>query len=319
MSQPIALQDVKTDMVLTGLIIDYGDQSFIADILFPVMTVKHDSDKYYLWKRKGFNTKGLDTRRDDRARAKMIDVGVTNDTYQVVQHALASFIEDSLLNNADSILNIRERTAENIVDHLDMVKEQEAAALVFATATYGASNQISLDATNKWSALTNAASDPQEDVSNAKLQVLKVAGVIPNTLVMGIEGYEMLKRHTLVREAVKFVMATLDSNMTQAIIANWLGVEKIVLGTATANSANEGQTAAEIFVWATHAALLYIAGSSAINRPTFGMQFRPGHTPRTVERWREPGTKGEYMEVNEKRVLKVVFPNAGYFFQNAFA
>lgn len=309
----------KQDVALTNLVIDYGNNMYIADDIFPIVSVKNDKDIFYKWNRKAFNTAGLDTRRADRARAKEISVGLSQDNYVVEQHALADFIEDSILKNVDSMLNLMERTAENIIDTLDLVKEIEAKDLLFAAGTYAATNKVTLAANDRWSQINHADSDPQEDIVTAKEAVLKQSGVIPNILVMGYQGFNMLKRHAKVKESVKYVAATGDAQMTKKAIADFLGVDDIWVGTAIYNSAKEGQADSPAFVWATHAALIYHPGGGvAINKPMFACQFRPSHTPRTVERWRENGRKGEFIEVNEKRVLKVLFANSGYLFINAF-
>jgi len=319
MSEITHYSELKQDVALTNLTIGYGKLGNIASEIFPTVFVKSDNDIFYVWDDNGINTIGLDTKRSDRGQPKEISLGVTTDTYQVEQHALRGLAEDTMVKNADSVLAYRQAVAENVIDTLDLVREIEAKDLLFTATNYPTANKITLAGTDQWSNLTHVDSDPQADVAIAKNAVLLQSGAVLNTLVMGHENYTTLKRHDKAKEAIKYVAKTGDDDMTKAALASWLGVDRIIVGKARYNSAKEGQTVVPTFVWDSHVALIYTAPRVGINIPAFGYEFRPSHTPRTVETFRPQGTRAEAIDVNEKRVFKITFSKAGYLITDAFA
>ena len=309
---------VKIDQALTNLVMGYGNNIFIADQVIPTLSVAKDSDKFYVWEENGTSIEGLEMRRSDRAKAAEVGIGVTTDNYTMEQYALRDFMPDGLLKNADSMLNFKENSAKNLIDLLDMKREVDCKDLIFTSGNYASTLRTTLATNDRWSVIGHADSNPQADILAAKHAVMKAARVIPNTLVIGVEGFDMLRQHDKVKEAVKYVAATGDMDITKQVVARYLGVEQIIVGTAVRNTAKEGQTISNAFIWGTHAALIYQPKSAVMNQPAFAYEFRPSHTPRTVSTYQEPGLNGEFIEVNEKRAYKQTFQKAGYLFINAF-
>lgn len=310
--------DVHVDQVLTNLVIGYGKNEYIGDQVLPVLTVMNDTGIYYQWERNNINITGLNLRRADRAKAHEINLDLTKGTYNMEQYALRDFLEDGIRKNADSLLAIEQTYAQNVIDIMDLVREKQIADTVFNAALYGSNNKVDLDANNCWSALADNASDPKEDIANAKEVVKLGCGVIPNVLIMGWKLKERMKRHAKVLASVQYVAKTGYAYIPDSELASYLGVDKILTGSAVYNSAAEGLTAANSWVWDDHALLVYQPPSGGgINIPAYGYQFVPSHTPRTVHKYTESGMNGYWVEVNEKRFNKLTFPNAAFLFQNA--
>ncbi len=311
--------DVHVDAVLSNLVLAYGRAEMVASQILPKITVDKDTGKYYVWARNNINISGLNTRREDRAFAMEINLDVTMSDYSMEQHALRDFLPDTIRKNADSVLNIRQAYAQQVVDIMDLVKEKAVADLVFDANQYAATtNKLTLSGNDRWNQISQTASDPKEDINTAQLSVLKTAGVWPMTLVIGVELYNKLKRHATILSSVQYVQRTGINYVTDSELCDYLGVSKIIVGKAVYNSASEGLTAVNAFVWNTHALLFYEPPSGGgINVPAFGYEFRPSHTGRTVSRYTENGRLGEWVEVNEKRFLKLTFPAAGFLFINA--
>lgn len=318
MSEITHLSQVKTDAALTNLVVGYGANDVIYNKIFPKVPVAKDTDFFYKWEDNGTKVTKLETRRADRAKAAEVGIAVGQDTYAVEQHALRDFLEDGVIKNADSILNLRENCALNITDLLELKREIACMNIVFSTSNYDTGNYTTLSGNDRWSIIAHADSDPQSDIIDALEIVKKKARVKPNTFVCGEHGFNLLRKHAKVKEAIKYVQATGNAQMTLQAIADFLGVERILVGDATYDTAAEGQTSNNDFVWSQDAALIYVPTRPGIKTPGYGYTFEPTHTPRTVERYREQGIKGEWVEVNEKYVFKVAFNKAGYLFKNAF-
>ena len=318
---PISKQsDVHVDAVLSNLILDYGRADTIGNKVLPKITVDKDTGKYYKWARNNINITGLMTRRADRSRAHEIKLDVTMDNYSMEQHALRDFLEDGIRKNADSILNLRSRYASQVVDIMDLVKEKAIRDTVFNAANYPTDNKTTLTGNDKWNQINHADSDPKEDIAAAQMAVLKASGVWPTTLVLGVELYNKLKRHAKILASIQYVQRTGIAFITDSELMDYLGVTKLIVGKAVYNSAVEGATASNSFVWNNNALLYYEPPTGgAINVPAFGYEFNPSHTPRTVSRYTENGLLGEWVEVNEKRFHKLTFPAAGFLFVDADA
>jgi len=316
---PIQKQaDVHVDAVLSNLLLDYGRADMIGNRVLPKITVEKDTGKYYLWARNNINISGLITRRDDRGKANEITLDVSLDNYSMEQHALRDFLSDTIRKNADSVLNIRQRYAQQVVDVMDLTKELAIRNTVFSTANYPTANKTTLTGNDRWNQIAQANSDPQEDIANAQLVVLKEAGVWPSTLVMGVELYQKLRRHAKILASMQYVSRTGIEYVTDAELMNYLGVTKLIVGKALYNQSVEGATASNAFVWSNSALLMYEPpAGGGMGIPAFGYEFNPSHTPRTVSRYMENGLNGEWVEVNEKRFMKLTFPAAGFLFDGA--
>ncbi len=310
--------DVHVDAVLSNLVLGYGRTEMVGDLVLPRIVVDKDTGKYYKWARNNINISGLNTRRADRAKPNEIKLDLSIDSYEMEQHALRDFLEDGIRKNADSVLNLRQAYAQQVIDVMDLIREKKTAETVFTAANYPSANKITLSGNDRWNQLDQASSDPAEDIANAQMTVLKEAGVWPTTLVLGVELYKKLKRHAKVLASIQYVSRTGIEHVTDSELMAYLGVSKLIVGKAVYNQSPEGANASNAFVWNTHAMLMYEPpAGGAINVPAFGYEFRPSHTPRTVSRYTENGLLGEWVEVNEKRFQKLTFPAAGFLFTNA--
>lgn len=310
----------RVDQILTNLTTGYGSQAHIGDMIFPVIPVKEDTGIFFVWDENGMDITGLDTRRADTAKVKLIEMGVTTDTYKCDQYALGEQLPDSIVKNAHSVLRLRESYAQNVIETLDTAREVAVKNIVFAAATYATGLKTTLATNDRWS-ITHADSNPIADIQAALYALLLKVGVTPgqkSRLIIGPDGELYLRQHALIKAQVQYVYGTGYDNMSLAAIAPILGVDEIVVGKSRYNTAKEGQTKSFDFVWKTHAALILTAGGAQINRPAFGYRFVPTHTPRTVHAYRPEGILAEQIDVNEKYDLKVTFQKAGYFFENAF-
>lgn len=313
--------DMRVDTMLTNLLLGYGSQANIGDKIFPAVSVKEDTGKFFVWDQtNGMNITGIDPRRADDAKVRLIESGVSQDTYKVDQYALGRRLPDSFVKNAMNVLSIRQATAMHVIDTLDTYREKAAATLAFTNANYDSNLRVTLATNDRWS-IAHTDSNPIADIAEAKFQMLKQIGVVPGArlrLVIGPDGEKFLRQHSLIKDQVKYIYGTGYDNMSLEAIAPIIGVDEILVGRSRYNTAKDGQTATPGFIWQTHAALIMVQDSPVINAPSFGYRFVPGHTPRTVETYRPEGMRAEQIDVNEKWQLKICMNKAAYFFNNAF-
>jgi len=100
-------------------------------------------------------------------------------------------------------------------------------------------------------------------------------------------------------------------------VAQWLGVERLLIGRATRNSAAEGQTASMSFVWGTNALVMYTTASPSITEPSACYLFERGGVE--TKRFREEAEGQDVIEAMVRTNVVVTASDAGYFFSSAVA
>jgi hypothetical protein len=307
-------RDVHFDAPLSNLLIaafpsTAEQQGFIAGEIFSDVPVPKQSNKYYTvdpdsWLRL------YDTRRAPKTRPNRIEFRVSSDAYFADNYALASDIAKEDLANADAALNLRENSANVVLQGLLQDLEVRVANIVTSSTNVGSGVTVG----SKWSDLTN--SNPLVDVTTAHAFIRQTTGLVANTLVVDEDTFQVLKRHSKILELYKYTSGGL---LSDGQIADAMGVQRILRGRAIKNNAIEGGTASMTNVWGNNALLAYIAPSATgMKTATLGLQFRwtPEGIPAPFAVFRyddpDPGKKVETVEVSYYQDEKVVAKNLGY-------
>jgi len=201
---------------------------------------------------------------------------------------------------------------------IDLAREVRVANLVTALATYDSSQRTTLSGNSQWS-------DPASDPISALLAVKRSMLVKPNLLVTGEAVADALTMHPKIVAAAYPLggNAVTGGQATLEAVAKLLGLERILVGKAQANTAKKGQTASYAPVWGKHAALLRIDPAVRSARPvvpTFGFTAEFGQTQ--VYRYFDPdrGVHGsEVAKIVEQLNEIICYPLAGYLFRAAVA
>ena len=283
-------------------------QGFIAQSIFPDVPVPKQSNRYYIvdpdsWLRIS------DTRRAPKTRPNRIEFRVSSDAYFADNYALAGDIAKEDLANADMALQLRENTAAVALQGLLQDLEVRVANIVTSATNMGSGVTVS----SKWSDLTN--SNPLVDVTTAIAFIRSQTGIMPNTLVVDEDTFQVLRRHSKILELYKYTSGGLldDSQIAQA-----MGVQRILHGRAIKNNAVEGQAASITNVWGNNALLCYVAPGVGLETATLGLQIRwtPEGIPAPFQVFRyddpDPGKKVETVEVSYYQDEKIVAKNLGY-------
>ncbi len=193
-------------------------------------------------------------------------------------------------------------------------REIRVAGMVFAAATYPATNKVTLVGTSQWSDFTN--SNPLA----ALLDACDAPLVRPNTLVLGHAVWTKLRQHP------KIVQAVYGTNqgagtITREQLAALLEIRRVVVGSGTVNTARKGQAPNFVRVWGKHAALIFASQELAdADQPTFGFTAEFGN--RIAGQIAEPkmGLRGSTRVRAGESVKEVIAAaDTGYFFENAVA
>ncbi|MFA5387201.1 MAG: hypothetical protein WC322_02285 [Candidatus Paceibacterota bacterium] len=311
---------LHVDQPLTNLAIAYSPKEFtmIADKVVPIIPVPKKSDLYYVYQQKDRFTLP-ETIRGPKGEANEVDWNTSTEEYTCISHALKDLITDEDMDEADQPLNLYNDTTEFLTDLLLLKREQEIASTLTTAGNYGASYRTTLTGTDQWS---DASSDPIAAIDDAKNALFYPA----NTLILGKEVYDKLRRHPQLLDHVKGGATSRDAaqiglEQMKAIFE----VENVLVGNAKYNTANMAKTASYSYVWGKYAILAYVnpapKAKTVTWRKMLSLNSKGSVQGYKVRRYREDkkGGGGTWIEVEMCYVNKEVCADLGYLISDAIA
>jgi hypothetical protein len=271
---------VHIDAPLTNLTIAFLQDAngFIADRVFPKVSVSKKTDKYYIYNRADFNRTGQVQARAPRTQAPRVGMTLSQDTYSTDVFSLATDFDFETLANEDAALDIRSAGAQMLTHQLLIDREIKWANSYFAGGIWGtdwdgvASSPSSVQVI-QWSNYTT--STPIQDVTNIMRTVqLKSGGFKPNVMVVGKEVRDILVNHpTILARLNGGATVTNTALVTDAKLAEIFGVEDFMVMETVKNTAAEGLTESNAFIGGKLAAFYYRPRSSGLMIPSAGYTF----------------------------------------------
>lgn len=303
-------QDVVVDPALSNVSIKYTNDTFIADLIFPMVKVAKQTGKYYVYDKSNLRVDA--TARAAGSVANEVDVGLApRGTFSCDDHALKGFVADEIQDQADAALNPLVDEVEAVTEKLLLDREKNLATLLANTANI--TQNVTLSGTNQWSDYAN--SDPIGDVRTARQTIHQNTFKKPNTMFMSKLVFDMLLDHPAIIERIKYSQLGV---VTAELLARVFQVEKVIVGEAGYNSANEGQTDSLSYVWGKHAWLAYISPVVRLKMLTLGATFT--YSTRIVKRWRDEDREGTYVRIgNDNYQQSLIAAACGYLIKNAIA
>ena len=271
---------VHIDAPLTNLTIAFLQDAngFIADRVFPKVSVSKKTDKYYIYNRADFNRVGQVQPRAPRTQAPRVGMTLSTDTYSADVFSLATDFDFDTLANADAALDIRSAGAQMLTHQLLIDREIKWATSYFAASIWGTdwagvAGSPSTSQVRQWSDYTN--STPIADVTNImRTMQLKSGGFKPNVMVVGKEVRDALVNNPSILARLNGgATVTNTALVTDAKLAEIFGVEEFLVMETVKNTAAEGLTEANAFIGGKSAAFYYRPRSAGLMVPSAGYTF----------------------------------------------
>lgn len=267
--------DVHVPTISQNIFAMYQNRELIADLAMPLVSAAHLSNIVEQMPAATMQNIANTQIANQRARPNEVTYSVDNTlTYNCLPYGLLDYIPQEILQNADATPLQRRATYMAIVrSFLDLARERRVAAEVFGASNYG-SNTTALSGTDRWD---NDASDPVSALLTAKEEVFAT----PNVLVLGGQVWPKLRTNPAVRSYITSRASTSSGPVPLAVelalFAELIGVEKVIVGRAKYNSAQEGATAVSAYIWGKSAALIRVEQNpNPMMTQTFGYTFRFG-------------------------------------------
>jgi hypothetical protein len=316
MPQPTA-SDVHVNAPLTQISIAFlqsADQ-FIADKVFPMVPVTHQSDRYYEYLRGNWFRSSAQSRAPGTESAGGGWKMKTDSSYFADVKAVHKDVDDQIRANQDSVIDMDRDATRWVTQQLLLKRDIDWAESFFKTGAWG--SDITVPA--KWS---SALSTPIEDIRTQYYEILKSTGYKPNTLVLGAEVHRALVDHPSFVDRIKF---TQRGVVDTEIMASVLGLDRVLVASAVQNSAAEGAlTDSYDFILGKSALLTYAAPSPSLMEASGGYIFSwsgPfGSVSGTrIKRFRMDPLSADRVEGEMAYDMKQVSPDLGKFFFEAVA
>jgi hypothetical protein len=310
--------DVHVDRPLSNFAVEYSNAKFIASMASPFVPVNNKSDSYFVYTKKDKFTLP-ETIRGPKAPANEVDWSTSTSTYGCIDHALRNFLPDAIVANSDSGVDPRRRSTGQLIDLILLAYERVIASKVTTASNYAAAYKTTLAGADQWGEVT---SDPIANVDTAKAACF----LEPNTMILGAEVWNVLKRHAAILDHVKGG-ATVDkpSLVSAALVAEIFELDNVLIGRAKYNSANKGATASYSYVWGKDCVLAYIEPGTSLDGVSAWKSFRwrqmSTDAAYQVRRYRDEskGGGGEYIEVETSYDEVAVCADVAYLIDTVIA
>lgn len=308
-------ENFHIDGPLSDIAIAYKQEEFVADRVFPLVTVEKQSDKYFIWT-KGFWMRNAVERRapgDEYPEGRM---QVSNDEYYCDLYHLGYGIPDEDVKNQDAAIELEITGSEWLAQQFALNREIKLASDIFTTGKWE-TDVVGGTGFVVWSDYDN--SDPIKDINTGKQTIQKSTGKRANTLLIGQEVFDILTEHPLLLEKFKY---TGEGILDVEQVRRALKVDTLIVGEAVYESSMEGAASATRgYIWGKNGLLLHVPPRPGLRVAAAGYTFTwnidgSGYTvaiSSTRQDWRDRDLlKGKHAFDH-----KITGTDLGYFFSAA--
>lgn len=298
---------------------------FVANTVFPRIPSQTQSDAYFKFDETYFNRDSM-KRRAPGARAEVVKYAVSNDSFFCNTWSLAHLIPDELRANADSPLDL-DMQANELLLRMALIRQEKLwVDSFFKPGVWTGYDKVGVSGTPsvassevlQWD---DDGSDPIGDVQNAQIAILAATGLRPMTLVVGVEVDTVLKRHAQIINRIQYGGSPgAPAVVTNAALAQVLGVNQYLVMEAIEETAQEGATSDTEFIGGKKALLVYTPTAPGIMKPAAGYTFTwTGMTGATangyrIKKFRQEPESSDAIQIDLCVDQKLVGVKLGAFF-----
>ena len=300
------LEDLRINAYLSEVARGYGNNSFIAENLFPIIDSEKEKIDIFQFNKEAFQL--YDTERAIRANSNVISPkGFSKHTATLTEHDLAYPIDYREEDEAEKV-KLQLHATNVVTEGLKLKLEKQCADLAQDPKNYATENKIALSGTSQF---TNDASDPIKVVNEGKDAVCGKIGKDPNTLVMGQEVWQALKQNSNLK---KLIASSSNKIITLDLLKEFFEIENIVVGRSIYADANNNFAR----VWGNNIILAYVPKLTSRTEydPSFGYTVRKKDALQ-IDEYQKEGNKVKYIRATDIYTPFLVGAEAGYLISNA--
>lgn len=311
MAQPTHSEVQAVDPVLTNMLVGYmqADTRFVANRVFPVINVEKQGFTYYSFTKKYWFLDEMKSRTPGAAFARA-GYGITSTTGYAGTWGLEFPLAKEAQANNQVPMSLEQAGLQWLAQQSLIRRERAFAADFMITGVWGTDDNNS---TTDWDDFTSG--DPFSDVLTAKRTVSNNTGQDPNTMALGYIVHAALQNHPDIVDRIKHVQVASLGNVESAL-SSLFDTPNYIVGKATYNSANEGQTMTAAAIIDDDCLICYSTPTPGIMSASAGYTFAwaGGGGTGSIDRYEEKQTKSDVIQNSEAWDQKAVATDVGYFF-----
>jgi hypothetical protein len=327
--------DVHVNRPLTNISLAFLQraENFVADRVFPNISVGKQSDSYFTYDRGEFNRDEM-TERTPGTESAGGSYQIGTDLYHAKTRAYHKDIPDQVRANADTPISL-DREATEFVTLKGLIKREVTWRTAYFTegdpgdtwtfdvdgaATRSASFDPENAGNNDVVFWNDASSTPIEDVRLLKRFVLESTGFMPNQFTLGRSVFDTLMDHPDLVGRLDRGQTSGPAQVNRDSLAALFEVDSVNVMDAIENTADEGLTATHSFIGGNHALLSYSPASPGLMTPAAGYTFSwtgllgsTGNGMR-IKRFRLDAIESDRVEIDMSYDQRLVSADLGAFF-----
>lgn len=332
-SVAIAKGQYRPHTMLSNVALSYFQNSanYAAKAIFPIVKVSQSSDLFYKFNK-------ADLLRDNWrvkpqfGKVNPSQVSESTGTYNVTVEqnimGLDQIRRTDMVRRQgpNGIKDPRQQLTKTMAEQANIHQDNLFANNFFKSGVW--TNEFTgVDSTasgKQFIKFSNDNSEPIKFIDERKTEMKQSTGRTPNVMGVGINVYNALKEHPAIIERIKYSGSTANPAMvTEKVLAELFGIDKIVVFNAIQNEAKMGQAEDMNFICDPDAMLLaYATNTPSIEEPSAGYIFAwdplgDGNILPTFHHDGEWGVHAEYVEMLMAYDMKKTADDLAMFFKTA--
>lgn len=210
------------DPVLTTVVHGYKQAGSIAGFVAPIVPVSLRAGTIVKFGKENFAVR--ETRRAPGGNIARVSVNYGSEKYSLNQHAAAAEVPREWYEeakNGEARVDLRRKAAFTAAQTVQQSWEAEVIDAITNASVYESGNVFALAGSDQFS---NAASDPEAVFQTACSAIRKQVGLYPNRAVIDDATYNVLRRHPIFRDRIKYTSA---GSVSLKMLAEWLELDEI--------------------------------------------------------------------------------------------
>jgi hypothetical protein len=233
----------------------------------------------------------------------------TSDSFVCVDRGLEERIDDAFSRDASRFFDVEVITAQMILRQMRLAQEVRAAAVLFNSNTFNATNSVT-----PYTEANIATMDFAQDVTNA-VDRLTGKGVTPNTMVLSQPVWNRLRRSARLQT---YLYGNLPSGLQRMVsdtdLATAFGIQNVIIAAVRRDTSAKKASSVLSHIWGTN--FVWI-GNTASGDFAAGGAVRQiiwtGDAPDlfVTETYRNEARRGDMVRVRQFATEKVIDQTAG--------
>ena len=298
------------DRLLTNISQQARNVSYIADQIFPIVTVMKASDYIAKYNQSHWFRNGA-ALRAPRTASVGGGFSVTQDSYITERVSFRDEFSDDEQANYDNPFQLLTDSVDFVTDKMGLYRETQFATKFFAPSK-GWYDRAGTTHFVKWSDVST--SNPMKDVGTYKDYVETQIAREPNKFVMGKEAYLTARWNVKVLDSIKYTQTGIVS---KDLLASLFEFDDILIGRAIQTTDPEGTAEASVTyarVWGDRALMVYVPERPSLRVPAAGYTLVWQVVPNAlqyIKRMRDEEREANIIEGNSYFVQKQTSGAAG--------